>query len=127
MSHPHPTTRRNLPFRLSVPENDKLAIHVVYVLYALSVVMAIPGMFGVILAYLKRGDVAGSYLESHVAWQVRTFWIWLLMWVAGAMLVFVLIGWLVLGAAQLWLVYRIIKGWLLLIDGRPIERPEEFL
>lgn len=127
MTDPHPTARRNLPFRLSVPENDKLAMHVVYALYALSVVLAIPGMFGVILAWLKRGDVAGSYLESHVVWQVRTFWIWLAMWVAGAVLVFVLIGWLVLGAAQLWLVYRIIKGWLLLIDGRPIERPEAFL
>lgn len=127
MSDSHPTARRNLPFRLSVPENDKLAIHVVYALYALSVVMAIPGMFGVILAYLKRGDVAGCYLESHVTWQVRTFWTWLAMWVVGAMLVFVLIGWLVLGAAQLWLIYRIIKGWLLLIDGRPIERPEAFL
>jgi uncharacterized membrane protein len=121
-----PTSRRNLPFRLSVPENDKLAMHVVYVLYAASVVTALPGMLGVILAYLKRGEVAGSYLESHVTWQVRTFWTWLLMWAIGVVLAFVLIGWLVIGAAQLWLIYRIIKGWLVLIDERPIDRPEAF-
>ncbi len=124
MSDYTPTPRRNLPFRLSVPENDKLAIHVVYALYALSVAMAIPGMFGVILAYLKRADVAGSYLETHVTWQIRTFWIWLALCVAGFLLLIVVVGGLILGAAQLWLVYRIVKGWLVLADGRPIDRPE---
>jgi len=122
-----PTSRRNLPFRLSVPENDKLAMHVVYALYAASVVTAVPGMFGVILAYLKRGEIAGTYLESHITWQIRTFWTWLLMWAIGVVLAFVLIGWLVIGGAQLWLIYRIIKGWLVLIDERPIDRPEAFL
>jgi len=124
MSESSRVARRNLPFRLSVPENDRLAIHVVYALYTLSVVMAIPGMFGVILAYLKRADVAGSYLESHVTWQIRTFWIWLAMCVVGFLLLIVLIGGLILGAAQLWLIYRIIKGWLLASDGKPIDRPE---
>ena len=127
MSDPYPVTRRNnLPFRLSVPENDKLAVHVVYALYAATIVLAIPGMFGVLLAYLKLDDVRGSYLEAHVRWQIRTFWTWLLMLVIGFLLLFVLIGGLVIGAAQLWLIYRIIKGWLVLIDERPIDRPEAF-
>lgn len=126
MSDPTSAGRRNLPFRLSVPENDKLAIHVVYALYALSVAMAIPGMFGVILAYLKRPDVAGSWLETHVTWQIRTFWIWLAMCVAGFLLLIVLVGGLVLLAAQVWLIYRIVKGWLLASDGRPVDRPEAF-
>ena len=121
-----PAHRRNLPFRLSVPENDKLAIHVVYTLFALSVVFQIPGMLGVILAYLKRGEVAGTYLETHVAWQIRTFWLWLLMVVAGWLTVILLVGWLILLAAHLWLIWRIVKGWLVLIDERPIDRPEAF-
>jgi uncharacterized membrane protein len=121
-----PAPRRNLPFRLSVPENDKLAMHVVYALYAASVVTAVPGMLGVILAYLKRGEVAGTHLESHATWQIRTFWTWLLMLAVGFLLLFVLIGGLVIGAAQLWLIYRIVKGWLVLIDERPIDRPEAF-
>lgn len=127
MTDSTPSTRRNLPFRLSVPENDKLALHVVYALYAASVVTAVPGMVGVLLAYLKRGEVAGTYLEPHATWLIRTFWIWLLMWAVGFVLLIVLIGWLVIGAAQLWLVYRIVKGWLLLTDERPVERPEAFL
>ena len=124
MSDYPPSTRRNLPFRLSVPENDKLAIHVVYALYSLSVAFAIPGMFGVILAYLKRSEVAGSYLETHVTWQIRTFWVWLAMCIVGFLLLIVLVGGLVLLAAQVWLIYRIIKGWLLASDGKPIDRPE---
>ncbi|MEQ9335022.1 hypothetical protein [Thalassobaculum sp.] len=126
MSDHTPSTRRNLPFRLSVPENDKLAIHVVYALFALSVVFQIPGMLGVILAYLKRGEVAGSYLETHVTWQIRTFWLWLLMVVAGWLTVILLVGWLILLAAHLWLIWRIVKGWLVLVDERPIDRPEAF-
>lgn len=117
--------RRNLPFRLSVPENDKLAIHVVYALYAVSVVFAFPGMLGVLLAYLKRSEIVGTYLAAHVTWQIRTFWIWLLMSVIGWVLVIVLVGWLVLAAAHLWLIYRIIKGWLRLVDERPIDHPED--
>ena len=127
MSDPYPVTRRNnLPFRLSVPENDKLAVHVVYALYAATIVLAIPGMFGVLLAYLKLDDVRGSYLEAHVRWQIRTFWIWLALCVVGWLTVVVLIGWLILGFAQLWLLYRIIKGWLVLADERPIADPRAF-
>lgn len=126
MSETSPANRRNLPFRLSVPENDKLAIHVVYTLYALSVVFQIPGMLGVILAYLKRGEIAGTWLETHVTWQIRTFWLWLLMAVIGWLTVIVLIGWLILLVAHLWLIYRIIKGWIVLADDRPIDRPESF-
>jgi uncharacterized membrane protein len=126
MSETSPANRRNLPFRLSVPENDKLAIHVVYALYALSVVFQIPGMLGVILAYLKRGEVAGTWLETHVSWQIRTFWWWLLMVVVGWLTVIVLIGWAILLAAHLWLIYRIIRGWVVLADDRPIDRPENF-
>ncbi|HEY9568994.1 MAG TPA: hypothetical protein VIR38_12950 [Thalassobaculum sp.] len=127
MRDPHPAPRSNLPFRLSVPENDPLALHVVYALYAAAVVFAIPGMFGVLLAYLKRRDVGGTYLESHVVWQTRTFWIWLALWLAGWFTVILVVGWLLLGLAYVWLIYRIIKGWMLLADARPIEQPESFL
>src|SRR3546814_7955355 len=80
-------------------------------------------MFGVLLAYLKRRDVGGTYLESHVVWQTRTFWIWLALWLAGWFTVILVVGWLLLGLAYVWLIYRIIKGWMLLADARPIEQP----
>lgn len=127
MSDSRAVVRRNLPFRLSVPENDKLAVHVVYALYAATLVLAVPGMFGVLLAYLKRDELAGSYLDSHIRWQIRTFWLWLLMWCVGWATVLVLIGWLILLFAQVWLLYRIIRGWLLLADDRAVADPDGFV
>ncbi len=127
MSDSRAMTRRPLPFKLSAPENDRLAVHVVYALYAASLIFQIPSMFGVILAYLKRDDVRDTYLETHVRWQIRTFWIWLLMTVVGSLTWWVLgLGFLVLGFAYLWLIYRIVKGWLKLSNGEPILRPGDF-
>ncbi|MDF1793345.1 MAG: hypothetical protein P1U88_15635 [Thalassobaculaceae bacterium] len=123
MSDSRAVERRPLPFKLSAPENDRLATHVVYALYGASLIFQIPSMFGVILAYLKRGDVEGTYLETHIRWQIRTFWIWLLLTVIGWAGVILLFGWLVLAFAQLWLIYRIVKGWLKLSNDEPILRP----
>src|SRR4026209_1263531 len=39
-----------------------------------------PSIIAVILNYVKRADVRGSWLESHFLWQIRTFWYGLL-WV----------------------------------------------
>src|SRR5882672_11113596 len=41
----------------------------------------LPSIIAVILNYVKRGDVRGTWLESHFRWQIRTFWFGLL-WVA---------------------------------------------
>lgn len=120
------TRQRRIPFNLSAPENDRLALHIVYALYAASLILQIPSMLGVILAYLKRGEVEGTYLWSHVRWQIRTFWIWLFMMMIGWAGTILLFGWLILALAQLWLVYRILKGWLTLSDGRPIAQPGRF-
>jgi uncharacterized membrane protein len=32
----------------------------------------------VIINYVKRGEVRGTWLESHFTWQIRTFWFALL-------------------------------------------------
>src|SRR6187200_3305832 len=37
-----------------------------------------PSIIGVILNYVKRSDVRGTWLESHFRWQIRTFWFGLL-------------------------------------------------
>ncbi len=71
--------------------------------------------------YVKRDDVKGTYLESHFNWQIRTFW-WGLLWaVIGFITMFILIGFAVLLANGIWIIYRIIKGWLKLNEGKPIE------
>lgn len=92
----------------------------VYALYAASIFAGITLFGGVVVAYLKRDDAAGTWLESHYRWQIRTFW-WLLLWGAvGILTTLVLVGFAVLLGAALWFVYRVAKGWLALRDGKPV-------
>ena len=112
--------------------------HVIYGLHAFSLATGIlgaativgafltgwPSIIAVILNYVKRGDVRGTWLESHFRWQIRTFWFGLL-WVClcVAFVVFtlgvgIIIAWMPLGLVALWFIYRVVRGWLALRDGK---------
>jgi uncharacterized membrane protein len=114
--------------------------HVIYGLHAFSLLTGIigaatvvgafltgwPSIIAVILNYMKRSEARGTWLESHFRWQIRTFWFGLL-WVGLCMLfvmatlgVGLLIAWLPLGVVGLWFIYRVARGWLRLIDHRPM-------
>ncbi len=108
-------------------EPDPLFAHVVYGLYALGFINGITTIIGVIMAYLRRGEVQGTYLESHFTWQIRTFWITLLASIVGFVLMMVGIGFLILLAVLIWVIYRIVKGWMRLGDKKPIEDPEAWI
>ena len=92
----------------------------VYALQAVSFLLVITYFIAVILNYIKRDDARGTWLESHFRWQIRTFWFGLLWFVLGGLTFFIVIGWAILFAAALWLIYRILKGWLNLNDGKPM-------
>lgn len=93
---------------------------VVYLLQAISFLTGITLVAGVIINYLKRDEAAGTWLESHYRWQIRTFW-WTLAWgVVGLVTAIILVGFVVWLAAAMWLIYRIVKGWLRLNDGLPV-------
>ncbi|MBT9567689.1 MAG: hypothetical protein IV085_05265 [Thiobacillus sp.] len=93
---------------------------VIYALYALSLFAGVTAVVAIVLDYIKLDEVKGTWLESHFRWQIRTFW-WGLLWlVVGSVTVFILVGWIVLGVAFVWFIYRIARGWLRLNDGLPI-------
>ncbi len=87
-----------------------------------------PSIVAVIINYVKRGDARGTWLESHFTWQIRTFWfalVWsCVVFVVGALLVIVLIGFAIwaigLFALGVWAIYRIAKGWLRLRNRRAV-------
>ena len=112
--------------------------HVIYGLHALSVligitsaafivtafVFGVPSIVAVILNYVKRNEARGTFLESHFRWQIRTFWFTLLWCAVGGVLFATIIGAL-LGiplfvVVGVWVIYRVVRGWLALKDGKPI-------
>ena len=113
--------------------------HVIYALHAFSVLTGIfgaasvigaflvgwPSIIAVILNYVKRSDVAGTWLESHFRWQIRTFWfalLWVLIAVAvGLTIVGLLLTAVILIAVTVWLVYRVARGWIALSGVKPME------
>ena len=90
----------------------------VYILQALSFLLVITSMIGLVINYLKEDDVRGSWLESHFRWQKSTFWYGLLWTVLGFISLPILVGYLVLPGVTLWLIYRIARGWIYLVDGK---------
>jgi uncharacterized membrane protein len=116
--------------------------HVTYALHALglaigalgaasivgSFVFGWPSIIAVIINYVKRGEARGTWLESHFAWQIRTFW-FALVWATvvfffGLPLTLVIVGfavWIVgFFLLGIWAIYRIARGWMALNAGRPI-------
>ena len=85
-----------------------------------------PSIIAVILNYVKRSEARGTWLESHFRWQIRTFWFGLL-WISLCVLFIVatlgigiLIAWVPMAVVGLWFIYRIVRGWMALGDGRPM-------
>ena len=117
--------------------------HVIYALHALSVISGLsslsslssalivtefltgwPSIVAVILNYWKRDCVRDTYLETHFVWQIQTFWRAVLATVVGWLLILSIVGFfaglLVLYGAGLWVLYRIVRGWLRLLEHKPI-------
>lgn len=92
----------------------------VYALQVLSLVVAVTALIAVIINHIKRDDVRGSWIDSHFRWQMRTFWFGLLWACIGGLLLIVLIGWPILVATYIWCIYRVVKGWLRLSEGKPM-------
>jgi uncharacterized membrane protein len=98
----------------------KTVATVVYALQALGFFNGITWIAAVIVNYVKREDVAGTWLESHFRWQIRTFWFGLLWAVLGVILFVLIVGWFILLADAIWIIYRVVKGWLNLSENRPM-------
>jgi uncharacterized membrane protein len=110
--------------------------HVIYALHAFSALTGLvsaafvvtafltgwPSIIAVIINYVKRSEVRGTWLDSHFSWQIRTFW-FALLWVLVAAILFVtLIGipyaWAIWVITGVWVLYRIIRGWLALASHK---------
>ena len=131
------------PQRYEPSAGTLAAVHVVYALHSLSILIGLfafgasivgafifswPSVLAVVLNYIFRGDARGTYLETHFSWQIRTFWLaalyLVLVFMVGLPLAFVGVGFflipmgcLVLG---IWVAWRIVYGWIRLFGHAPL-------
>jgi uncharacterized membrane protein len=87
-----------------------------------SFIASVPSIVAVVLNYVNRRAAAGSWVESHYRWQIRTFWFALLWFASFWFLLVTLIGipiaLLVGFGLPIWLFYRIARGWRRLASRR---------
>ncbi len=107
-------------------EKDRRTILLIYILYFIGFATGISAAAGVFIAHDKKSELSGVW-RSHVDYLIRTFWLGLMMLVAGAVLSIVLIGWLVIFVWTIWTLVRCIKGIIAATEDRPIDDPQTLM
>jgi uncharacterized membrane protein len=119
--------------------------HITYLLYVLSYFTA--GLLWIVpifMNYAKRRDADNTWLATHFDWQIKTFWYSIVFFVIGVLIItFALggfgvsmfaesnniaigsvllasLGFVIMGFTFIWHLYRIVRGWIALTDGRPV-------
>jgi uncharacterized membrane protein len=90
--------------------------------------MTILGIIGVIVCYVKRDDARNTWVASHLTWLIRTFW-WSFLWDMIGLLILFTLGLILIGipiafgiwlVTAIWVIYRVVRGYLLFKDSKPI-------
>ena len=119
--------------------------HITYLLYVLSYFTA--GLLWIVpifMNYAKRRDADNTWLATHFDWQIKTFWYSIVFFVIGVLIItFALggfgvsmfadsnniaigsvllasLGFIIMGFTFIWHLYRIVRGWIALTDGRAV-------
>lgn len=113
-------------------------VYIIYGLHAFSAITGVitsafvvtafltgwPSIIAVILSYAKRDDAQGTYLESHFAWLISTFWYAALAIVLAALMFITVVlfpvGLVIIFFTGLWVLYRIVRGILSLMEARAL-------
>ncbi|MCB2262985.1 MAG: hypothetical protein LGR52_08615 [Candidatus Thiosymbion ectosymbiont of Robbea hypermnestra] len=99
-------------------KSAKTVTTVIYALQAVSLLLVITFLIAVIFNYIKKSSVQGTWLASHFRWQIKTFWFGLLWWILGFATLFLVVGYYILIINTIWIIYRIVRGWLSLLNDR---------
>ena len=91
---------------------------VIYALYGVSIFFGLTAIVAIIMNYVKKDDVKGTVFESHFRWQIRTFWFGMLWMLLAGLTMFVGIGFILFPIAVIWFIYRVVKGFMYLNDGK---------
>lgn len=119
--------------------------HITYLLYVVSYFTAgLLWVVPIVMNYAKRHDARGSWMATHFDWQIKTFWYSIVWFIIGIVIISfaaggfgvsmiadsnniaigsILVagfGFMIMMFTFIWHLYRIIRGWIALTDGRPV-------
>ena len=105
--------------------------HISYALHAIVAIGAVlpafqPSIVLLVVAFIldlvKRDDARGTWQESHFTWRIRSvLWAGILYVVTIPLwLLFLIPGWIAWVIISIWFLYRVVRGWLALNDGKPM-------
>lgn len=110
-------------------ENDQGSqntVKIVYLLLMVNIIIQFVGIIGVIVAYVNKGE-APEWLKSHYQFQIRTFWIGLVLMLTGGLFWVLGVGFFILLFWVVWLVMRCVKGIKYLDQHQPHPNPKSWL
>ena len=120
--------------------DDKTMPAVAYALYLLAPVTGITAIVGLIVAYAGQGS-ASAKMRSHFTFLIRTFWITVVAFILGCLVLVVgiplsvvligipmmIVGGMVMGVAGVYLFVRALVGVIYLARDEPYPRPYALL
>lgn len=133
------TTIEHPPQAGAAPSDGLVTLtHVLYALHGFSALMGMlgpmlvvtafltgwPSIIAVIINYVKRPDVRGTWLDSHFGWQLRTFW-YAVLWAIPVVVMYATVVLIVVAVPLavllgIWVLYRLIRGWIALLERRAL-------
>ena len=95
---------------------------IVYLCQVLTFFLAgLPLLIGIMINFLKREEVAGTWLASHFAWQIKTAWLSLAGFSLAGLTFEFGFGLYVLISTVMLMVFRIVVGWNALNSNKPVK------
>jgi uncharacterized membrane protein len=100
--------------------------NLIYILNLLSLLFGITSLIGIIMAYVNKGS-APVWVEGHYRFQIRTFWIALLVGAIGALTTPFVIGFPILLFLLVWWILRCVKGMRYIAECRSHPEPASWM
>lgn len=88
------------------------SVHLIYLLQTCMFFTIITYFAAPVVIYVMRQETVDPLLRTHLKWQWRTFWYSLLWFAISSVLKLLLIGYVGYWITALWILYRIVRGWL---------------
>lgn len=98
----------------------------IYILFLANIIIPFLSLIAVVMAYINKDD-APEWLRTHYQFQIRTFWVGFLYFFIGAILSSIIIGYLVILFAVIWVVIRCVKGMKYLDAGQAHPNPTSWM